>query len=277
MANDDTARGLTPEEIADRRRLAAELMRPGSLADPPPNVLAQRDQQLMARLLLDPRPMASTADLNVPVAPMTSGPSSAPYAPDSVGRLVFDATPMWPPTLTGDAPSYGEALKEERARTKAAGEKNPVAAPIGGLATGLGLAKAGLTLANRAKDAALPIKAGLSATEGAAYGAAHKAGHVDSGKAEDYLKAVKQGGVVGATAGALQRFAGGAIGAQYERLGARSDPKLDNLPRPLRERIELIQFLLGNRARRAQTRDFIEANPGLANTMIVAADARKSR
>jgi hypothetical protein len=70
MANDDTAPGLTPEEIAERHRLAAALMRPGLLAELSPDFLAQRDQQLMARLLLDPRPMASTADLNAPVVPM---------------------------------------------------------------------------------------------------------------------------------------------------------------------------------------------------------------
>jgi hypothetical protein len=104
MVNDDTAPGLTPEEIADRRRLAAELMWPGSLADQPPNFLAQRDQQLMARLLLDPRPMASAADLNAPALPMPSGPSSAPDAPDSTGRLLFDPTPMLPPAGRGAGP-----------------------------------------------------------------------------------------------------------------------------------------------------------------------------
>jgi hypothetical protein len=139
--------------------------------------------------------------------------------------------------LTGDAPSYDEALKEERARTKAAAEKNPVAAPIGGLATGLGLAKAGLTLANRAKDAAWPIKAGLSATEGAAYGAAHKAGHVDSGTAEDYAKAVFEGGGKGAVIGAVPPLAGRAIDRALRT-------KVD-IPSPWQpERDELIRRLI---------------------------------
>jgi hypothetical protein len=94
MANDETALGLTPEEIAERYRLAAELMRPGSLADLSPNFLAQRDQQLMARLLLDQRPMASTADLNAPAVPLPFGPNSAP----------FDRTPMFPPNAPASQP-----------------------------------------------------------------------------------------------------------------------------------------------------------------------------
>jgi hypothetical protein len=376
MANDDTAPGLTPEEIAGRRRLAAALMRPGPLADLSPDFRAQRDQQVLARLLLDPTPMASTTDLNAPAVPMPSGPSSAPYAPDSVGRLVFDATPLWPPTmerllpgaapilppglsrlpgpgrparaatpspastaddmveipvvdgmgiptgqtqtvpassvrslgqqmrdwgretddfvrlaadgatfgltdkaaaglraLTGDAPSYGEALKEERARTKAAGEKNPVAAPIGGLATGLGLAKAGLTLAKRAKHAAWPIKAALSGAEGAAYGAAHNAGHVDSGKAEDYAKAVFEGGLKGA-------FIGAALPTGSRGIDRALRTKVDISSPWQRVSDEFMNRLILGASRRAQTRDFIEkagSNRGLANALIVGADARQAR
>jgi hypothetical protein len=81
MANDEPAPGLTPEEIAERHRLAAALMRPGSLANLPPNFLAQRDQQIMARLLLDPRPMASTADLNAPDVPMPARMQAGQAAP----------------------------------------------------------------------------------------------------------------------------------------------------------------------------------------------------
>ena len=128
MANDDTAPGLTPEEIAERHRLAPELMRPGSPADLPPDFLAQRDQQIMARLLLNPRPMASTTDLNAPAVRMPSGPSS-PYAPDSVERLMFDATPMWSPTRERLLPGAAPILPPGLSRLPGPGGPASAAAP----------------------------------------------------------------------------------------------------------------------------------------------------
>ena len=86
MAKDDTAPGLTREEIAEHHRLAAELMRSGSLAELPPDFVAQRRQELIAHLLRDQRPMETTADLNAPAVPMPSGPSSASYAPEPDAR-----------------------------------------------------------------------------------------------------------------------------------------------------------------------------------------------
>jgi hypothetical protein len=92
MTNDDTAARLTPQEIADRHRLAAELMRQGSPADLPPHLHGgaegggtQQARDLMVRLLLDPPPVTAAgggatpglSDALAMTAPAVPMPSAA--------------------------------------------------------------------------------------------------------------------------------------------------------------------------------------------------------
>ena len=106
------------------------------------------------------------------------------------------------------AGSYNENLAQERQRTKESGERlGGMAAPaeaIGGVMTGAGLGKAGLSLIGRyGPNFGLLGNMGLGAGEGFLYGAAHGAGSTDTGNISDYIKNAAEEGVKGAAFGAL--------------------------------------------------------------------------
>lgn len=84
----------------------------------------------------------------------------------------------------------------------------------GGLLTGGGLIKSGLTLAGR--GATMASRAGLGALEGAGYGAAYGAGTGNG--MEDRLEGAAMGGALGAGVGAVAPVVGGAIGAGARRI-----------------------------------------------------------
>lgn len=136
--------------------------------------------------------------------------------------------------LTGRAPSYDEGVKAQRAQTETVKEENPgrsMAGEItGGLAGGLGLAKAGLTTAGRFGSSLLGRVFGMGA-EGAAYGAAHGAGNTYSENLSDYVKAMKEGAQTGAIIGSGLPVAGQAVGGAYRLGSAFVGPKVDGLSR----------------------------------------------
>ncbi|WP_027575393.1 hypothetical protein [Bradyrhizobium sp. WSM1743] len=109
--------------------------------------------------------------------------------------------------LTGRAKNYDEGVKAQHAETEAIRKANPgaatVAEALGGLGTGAGLLKSGVTLAGRVGPALLPRVLGYGA-EGAAYGAAHGAGNTYSGNPADYLEAAKKGATEGGVSIGLQ-------------------------------------------------------------------------
>ncbi len=102
--------------------------------------------------------------------------------------------------------TYEENLEYERERNKAA---DPVAygtgQVAGGLGTGLGLARQGVTFL-RGAQRTLPSLAGRGAAEGAAYGAAQGFGRGEGGAGERALEATR-----GATTGALTGAALGSL------------------------------------------------------------------
>lgn len=123
--------------------------------------------------------------------------------------------------LTGKAPSYSAGVDAQHAQTQAVRDEAPILAGVaeaaGGLGTGVGLMKNGVTLAGRVGPKLLPRILGFGA-EGAAYGAASGAGNTYSEKPEDYAgnawSGVKTGALLG---GALP--AAGALSAGVYRVG----------------------------------------------------------
>jgi len=123
-------------------------------------------------------------------------------------------------SLTGGAPSYDEGVKAERARTAALPEGQKIAGEvIGGLATGAGLVKGGLTLTTRLGPALFPRILGYG-VEGAAYGAAHGAGNTYSDDASDYAANAGKGAATGLAIGGALPVVGKAAGGIYR--GAQS-------------------------------------------------------
>ena len=119
--------------------------------------------------------------------------------------------------LLGD---YDKALKAERARMAENARLNPgisLAGNLaGGVATGAGLIKSGVSLIPRFANAGLKARIGAGAAEGASYGAAYGAGAGEGGAANRALSAAQGaafGGAIGGTipvAGAVLRGVGGA-------------------------------------------------------------------
>jgi hypothetical protein len=123
--------------------------------------------------------------------------------------------------LTGQAASYDEGVKAQRARTQELRDANPVASGLaeaaGGLAGGVGLMKNGATLAGRVGGKLIPRILGYG-TEGAAYGAAHGAGNTYSDDIDQYLQNAKSGALSGAVIGSALPAAGSAAGAIVRNL-----------------------------------------------------------
>lgn len=124
--------------------------------------------------------------------------------------------------LIGRAPSYSAGVDAQHATTEAVQQANPVAAGMaeaaGGVLSGAGLMKSGITLAGRVGSGLLPRVLGYGA-EGAAYGAAHGAGNTYSERIADYIANAKGGATSGALVGGGAAMAGAAAGGLY-RLGA---------------------------------------------------------
>lgn len=105
---------------------------------------------------------------------------------------------------------YSELQKEFDAEKQARREAHPIASiageVAGGLATGGGLAKSGITLAG--KSATVPGRLATGAVEGAAYGGAIGAGEAKPG---ERLEGAAEGAAMGAITGGLISGAGAAI------------------------------------------------------------------
>lgn len=136
--------------------------------------------------------------------------------------------------LTGRAPSYDAGVKAQRAETEAIRQAAPgpaaVAEAVGGLGSGIGLVKNGISLATRAGPRLLPRIMGYGA-EGAAYGAAHGAGNTYSDKVGDYIDAVKNSGGLGLVTGAGLPVVGAGAGAAYRAGSAFLGPRVEGLSR----------------------------------------------
>lgn len=136
--------------------------------------------------------------------------------------------------LTGNAPSYTEGVKSEREKTQAIRDYAPKAAmlgeAIGGVGTGTGLMKSGLTLAGRVGPGLLPRVLGYGA-EGAAYGAAQGAGNTFSENASDYLKNAGVGAATGAAIGGALPVAGSLAGTAYRAGAAFLGPRVEGVGR----------------------------------------------
>lgn len=113
--------------------------------------------------------------------------------------------------LLGD---YDEALKAERDRMAENARLNPgislAGNLMGGVGTGAGLIKSGVSLIPRFANAGLKARIGAGAAEGAAYGAAFGAGAAEGGAA-DRVKGAYTGGLVGGGIGGAIPVVGTAM------------------------------------------------------------------
>lgn len=136
--------------------------------------------------------------------------------------------------LTGRAPSYDAGVKAQRAETEAVRKAAPgpaaVAEALGGVGTGVGLVKSGISLAGRTGARLLPRVLGYG-TEGAAYGAAHGAGNTYSDKASDYIENAKNSGALGLVTGGALPLAGAAAGGAYRAGSAFLGPRIEGASR----------------------------------------------
>lgn len=124
----------------------------------------------------------------------------------------------------GFSEGYNQGVEEYRARDKIAKEDNPVSSVAGeiagGMGTGLGLAKGGVTLMRQGMTLPQAMKAGLA--EGAAYGAAYGAGNAEGGPAERIQGAVEgagKGAAIGAAVPAIARGISAGVGKVVSPIG----------------------------------------------------------
>lgn len=125
--------------------------------------------------------------------------------------------------LAGQAPSYSEGVDAQHVQTKAIRDANPILAGVGeaagGLLSGVGLVKNGITLAGRLGSGLVPRILGYGA-EGAAYGAASGAGNTYSEKPQDYIDNAADAGRLGAGIGGALPLVGAAAGGLYRAASA---------------------------------------------------------
>lgn len=118
---------------------------------------------------------------------------------------------------------YNDALQAERGQQEQFRSENPgtaLAAEIaGGIGTGAGLAKGGLTLAGRTAGKGLLARAGAGAAEGAAYGAAYGAGNADNG---DRLGGAQFGAAMGAALGGAIPVIGTGLKKAYQPFASKA-------------------------------------------------------
>jgi hypothetical protein len=117
----------------------------------------------------------------------------------------------------GFGAGYERGVNEYRGKDKAAKEANPITSIVGevagGMGTGLGAARAGLTLMKGGMN--LPQAVGRSAVEGAAYGALSGAGNAEgdlASRAEGAVSGAGIGAGIGAAVPAIARGIGAATG-----------------------------------------------------------------
>jgi hypothetical protein len=136
--------------------------------------------------------------------------------------------------ITGRAKSYDEGVKAQRAETETLRKASPgvalLAEAAGGLTSGAGLVKSGVTLAGRVGSGLFPRILGYGA-EGAAYGAAHGAGSTYSDKASDYIENAKHGATTGALIGGGLPILGAAAGNLYRAGSAFLGPRVEGAGR----------------------------------------------
>src|SRR4029077_5981456 len=134
--------------------------------------------------------------------------------------------------LTGIEPTYSEAL----AKNVAAQEERKKAHPnwflggelAGGLGTGVGMARSGLTLTREGTPIVGRMLTGTA--EGALQGAAAGAGGTYSGKPDEYFENLKRGMMGGAAGGAAGTAVGAGVGAAYRSFADRFGT---SIPTPL--------------------------------------------
>lgn len=113
---------------------------------------------------------------------------------------------------------YSRGVSDFRAREEAGRKENPITATLGevagGVGTGLGAARAGLTLMKGATS--LPQAIGRGAIEGAGYGALHGAGTA-TGDLSNRLEGAQAGATTGAIVGGAVPVVARGIGAAFNR------------------------------------------------------------
>ena len=126
--------------------------------------------------------------------------------------------------LTSDK-TYADALKEEVAKSKRAGEEagpflRGTGEALGGMVPGIGATAA---TSRALGTAARPVlqRMGIGAAEGGVLGAAQGAGNVYTGQPEDYLKAGGMGATLGVGIGAAAPAAGALGAGAYRGLANR--------------------------------------------------------
>jgi hypothetical protein len=127
----------------------------------------------------------------------------------------------------GFGEGYSKGVADFRAREEAGRKENPITATLGevagGVGTGLGAARAGLTLMRGATS--LPQAIGRGVVEGAGYGALHGAGTAEGGLTER-LQGAQSGATTGAVVGGAVPVVARGIGAAFNKVVAPvgSDP-----------------------------------------------------
>lgn len=136
--------------------------------------------------------------------------------------------------VTGRAESYDEGVRAQRDRTQKFRDDHPVIQGagelVGGLATGMGMARNGLTMAGRVTNGILPRMAAYG-TEGAVYGAAHGAGNTYSDDWRDYAGNAWDSGKVGFGIGMALPAAGSAASALFRGGKAIAGPTIEGTGR----------------------------------------------
>lgn len=131
--------------------------------------------------------------------------------------------------VTGQAPSYDDGVKAERSRTNALPAGLKIGGDVaGGILTGTGLARAGISLAGRFGPSLLGRSIAFGA-EGAGYGAAHGAGNTYSPDWSEYVENAKSGASVGFGIGAGLPVAGTLLGGAYRAGSAFLGPRVGNM------------------------------------------------
>jgi hypothetical protein len=118
----------------------------------------------------------------------------------------------------GFGEGYSKGVADFRAREEAGRKENPITATLGevagGVGTGLGAARAGLTLMRGATS--LPQAIGRGVVEGAGYGALHGAGTAEGGLTER-LQGAQSGATTGAVVGGVVPVVARGVGAAVNR------------------------------------------------------------
>jgi len=221
---------LEPQQAAPMPAMASA----GVPALPPGFVLEPVEQQQTA-----PSPMNGPIELSNPMAstrpalrrregfdPAINEELTAAGAIGATGRLLANGATFGladkfaggMDALTGQAGSYDEGVRAQRAKTQGLRDEAPILAgtteAAGGLLTGASLMRGGLTLAGRVGAGILPRMAAFG-TEGAAYGAAHGAGNTYSDSVGDYVSNAGEGAAWGAGIGAALPVAGSAASTLF--------------------------------------------------------------